>query len=391
MHWVVLWALMGRNVIVARKQQNQLRRSVFAEVTKAIDNLSLAQYFTINKTDLTILSRATQGAIIFVGVDDNSKLKSLTAPQNGGVLDTLVLEEADAFTEDDFDQLRTRMRGISKFKKKSIMIFNPVSKLKMKWVWDRFFEAVKWDDEVDNEYDSKDLYIKRCTYDMNRFLGQDEITAMESLQTRNPRFWRVFGQGKFGIAGKMVFDGNFRLQDFSISDIRSTRGFTEHHGVDFGFIHKSTLVSSMYDEKNHKIYVYAEIGVREKTKTEFSDIIKTHCTHKDIRNPLLWCDSAEPASIKELKQQGLRTTNAKKGPDSVRRSYDFMQSQEIIIHPSCKQLFAEMETLTYKKRNGEYTEEIDDSSGDDLIAGLRYGYSQMYMNRGAVVSTQLKY
>ena len=390
-HWIVLWAMVGRNIIVARKQQNQLRRSVFSEITKAISNLELDAYFIINKTDLTVLCKVSCGSILFVGVDDNSKLKSITAPQVGGVLDTLVMEEADAFTAEDFDQLRTRMRGISKHRKKTIMIFNPVSKLKMKWVWDRFFEPIDWQDDFDNYYEDDNIFIKRYNYLDNKFLGKDEKDAIESLKTRNPRFYRVFGEGKFGVTGKMVFDNNYKYEDFDIQSKLNDRSLTMHVGVDYGFVHKNAMVVSMYDQKNHKIYVCAEIGVRDKTKSEFANIIKRKLETYNLQ-PTIQADSAEPASTKELCQHGLRVISAKKGPDSLMRSLDFLQSQEIIIHPSCTQLYSEMETLTYKKaNNGEYDEKVDDSAGDDLISALRYGYSHLYMARSGATGAHLKF
>ena len=393
MHWVVLWALNGRNIIVARKHQNQLRRTVFSEITKAISNLELDKYFEINKTNLTITSNIGCGAIVFVGVDDNSKLKSLTAPTLGGTLDTLVMEESDAFTEDDFDQLRTRMRGISKFPKKTLMIFNPVSKLRMQWVWDRFFEPADWDDEVDEVYEDDTLYIKRCSYTMNKFLDSFEKANIEDARLRNPRFYRVYGLGRFGMTGKMVFDGNFKHEDFNIHEMMRKRNLTLHIGGDFGYIHKSAVVFSMYDRINRKIYVFGEIGVRGKTKTQLADIVKAKIHALGVNpNQVIYFDSAEPASIKELQMNRISATAAKKGPDSLRRSIDFIQSNEIIIHPSCPQLYSEMETLTYKKSaNGEYDERIDDSSGDDLIAALRYGYSNDYMVTGGVFGAKVKY
>ncbi len=377
--------------MVARKQSNQLRRSVFSEISKAIDNLELRAYFTINKTDLTILCKVSCGAIVFVGVDDNSKLKSITAPQAGGVFDTLVMEEADAFSEEDFDQLRTRMRGISKHRKKTILIFNPVSKVKMRWQYERFFEPIGWDDEVSTCYEDETIFIRRYTYHENKFLGQDEKTAIESLRTRNPRFYRIFAEGKFGVSGKMVFEGNYRIEDFDIAYIRSLRDCEEVVGCDFGFIHKSAVVFASYNSKLNIIYIWGEIGVREKTKVELAKLIKAKIAQLGVYNALIRCDSAEPASIRELQQQGLRATQANKGPDSVRRGVDFIQSQEIIIHPSCPQIYDEFTSLTYKKDVQGYTEVIDDSTGDDLIASLRYAVSHITSNTGQFADVQVKY
>lgn len=390
MHFAVLWALEGRNVIIARKQQNQIRRSVFSEIKKAITNLKLNDYFKINLTDMNILSRVGFGSIVFVGVDDVDKLRSMTTP-TGGSFDTVIMEEASDFTEQDVDQLVTRCRGISKFKKKLLMVFNPVSKLRMKWQWDRYFEGV-WNDETDERYETDDLFICRYNYTGNKFLSSDEIYRLEDLRIRNPKFFRVYGLGKFGITGKKIFDNNYRYEDFNINEMKSMRHLQIMFGGDFGFIHKNALVMSLYDSARHKIYVFGEIGVREKTKVEFARIIKDKLSTMEVYNPLIRFDSAEPASIREMANQGLRVTQANKGQDSLRRGIDFINSNEIIIHPTCTQLFEELESLSYKKdSNGSYTEDVDDSTGDDLIASLRYAYSHIFMGTGGFQQSAVQY
>jgi phage terminase large subunit len=189
-----------------------------------------------------------------------------------------------------------------------------------------------------------------------------------------------------------VFEGNFKLEQFDIATIRSTRGYQECMGADFGYNHKNAMVFSTYDADKHRIYVWGEIGVREKTKVEFSNIIKEKCKDLGVNNPLIRFDSAEPASIREMQQQNIRAVQAHKGPDSLRKGVDFIQSNEIIIHPSCTQLYDETNALTYKKdKMGYFTEDIDDSTGDDLVASLRYAYSHIFMATGQFKQSSVRY
>jgi phage terminase large subunit len=384
-----LWAMQGRNILIVRKHANQLRKSVVPEVMKAISRMGLSEYFSFNKTDLILICKASGGSIMFLGADDPERMKSITSPVKGGI-DCAILEEADVFSEEDVDTINSRLRGGSDFKKKLIMIFNPVSKIRSKWLIDRYF--YKWDDESDEVYADEHVHIQRFNYYDNKFLTEDDVAKIESWRTRNPRFFRVYGLGRFGVSGRLVFENNFRIEDFDIINTRNLRALQEQTGADFGFNHPNAMVFTSYDPNLHKIYVWGEIRVREKTKVEFARIIKEKMLQLNVYNPVIRCDSAEPASIRELQQQGLRAIQANKGQDSLRRGLDFLQSNEIIIHPTCNQLFDEMSSLTYKKdKFGSYTEDVDDSTGDDLIASLRYAYSHIFMGTGTFKQSAVRY
>ncbi len=377
MMMAVFWALQGRTVLIARKEQSQLRRSVWAEVKKAMTRLKLERFFELQISQFQMLSKIGKGAIMFTGVDDPDKLKSITAPM-ATAIDTVILEEADSFTEEDFDQLRIRCRGYSKFPKRAIVIFNPVSIAKMKWLYDRYFRANGWDDETDMVFENEEVYIQRCVYGDNEYLTPDDIEKMERLKDQNPRKYRVYGEGRFGASGKVVFDPNkYWVEDFDIGE-KMSQGYLLRIGGDFGYVHASTMVISLWDKRNSTIYIIGLVYEYEQTKEKLAKLCKDKLVELGYSlNTKVLFDSAEPASIRTLQDNGLRgAVKAKKGQGSVTRQVDLLQSQTIIIHPDCKEIQWEMESLNFKKNaDGTYNEELDDSNGDDGIAGLRYAYS----------------
>jgi len=376
MHYAALWAMQGRTIVIARKVARHIKKSVYSEVSKAMRRMGFSKAFTDNKTEMTFVSKRGNGAIIFVGADDPNKLKSITAPK-GDAIDCIIMEEADQFTSEDFDVLVSRMRGQCAFKKKVILIFNPVSKLS--WIFKRLFEPIGWDDEVDMEYQDEHIHIKRCIYSDNSHLAPEEVDRIERLKTVNPMFYRVYGLGKFGVVGARVFSA-YEVKPFAIDRTKPVKV-----GVDFGYSHKSAAVYSYRDPILKIIYVFAELGVRGKTRSEFAKMIKDKHELLGVGNPTMECDSAEPASIKELKVAGLSAVPAKKGPDSLLKSYDFIKDHIVVIHPSCTQLTSEFDTMVYQKdgATGEYKEEPV-NVGDDLVAALRYSYSSEYMRQGTV-------
>lgn len=67
-----------RNNLIVRNVQNTIRRSTLNEITKAINSFKLADYFKVNKTDLTITCTLNNKQILFAGLDDPEKIKSIT-------------------------------------------------------------------------------------------------------------------------------------------------------------------------------------------------------------------------------------------------------------------------------------------------------------------------
>ena len=72
----------GYNYLICRNVGNTIKKSVFNEIWKAICNMQLAMFYDRNKTELTITNRRNDKQILFSGLDDEEKLKSIT-PING--------------------------------------------------------------------------------------------------------------------------------------------------------------------------------------------------------------------------------------------------------------------------------------------------------------------
>ena len=98
----------GRNYLVVRKVGNTLRRSVFNEIIKYINEWGLARLFTVNKTEMAITCENGY-QILFAGLDDVERLKSMTPAR--GVITDIWVEEATEVDPGDLKQLNKRLRG----------------------------------------------------------------------------------------------------------------------------------------------------------------------------------------------------------------------------------------------------------------------------------------
>ena len=170
---IVMDTLDGRNTLVLRNVARTIRGSCCNEVTKAIASSGMAQYFTVSKTEMLITCSLHGSQILFAGLDDVEKIKSIT-PANG-VLTDIWIEEATETSYDDYKQLEKRLRGESRHPKRITMSFNPV--YKEHWIFRQFFG--NWQDGA-SEYHDDGMSILKTTYLDNRFLTQDDRDALEN-------------------------------------------------------------------------------------------------------------------------------------------------------------------------------------------------------------------
>ena len=122
------------NILVVRAVAATNRDSTYALFRQVISKWGLSELFSCKDSDLRI-SCANGNSVIFKGLDDTEKLKSITFPK--GELTDIWIEEASEILEEDFNQLDVRLRGKGAHKQ-MVLTFNPVSVLH--WLKLRFFD-----------------------------------------------------------------------------------------------------------------------------------------------------------------------------------------------------------------------------------------------------------
>lgn len=178
------------NLIIARKASVSNGKSTFPLMKQVINNWNIRKYFDINNSQMRIKCLLTGNEVIFVGLDDEEKIKSITF-ENGEVTDVWV-EEATECTEKDINQLIIRQRG-GKSKKQLTMSFNPTSV--NHWIKKKFV-------------DTKRATLCHSTYKDNKFLTDEDRETLESFKDTDPYYYDVYTCGKWGVLGKTFFDSN---------------------------------------------------------------------------------------------------------------------------------------------------------------------------------------
>ena len=217
-------ALRGRNSLVLRNVARTIRGSCWNEVVKAISTLppTLRDCFNISKSEMLITASNNGAQILFAGLDDVEKIKSIT-PANG-VLTDIWIEEATETSYDDLKQLEKRLRGESRHPKRITLSFNPI--YREHWLFREFFGG--WVDGA-TEYHGDGLSILKTTFRDNRFLTEDDRLALENEQDEYYR--EVYSLGNWGVLGDVIFR-NWRTEDLSEMEKTADKLYL---GLDFGF------------------------------------------------------------------------------------------------------------------------------------------------------------
>lgn len=350
----------GRNILICRQVGRTLRGSVIQEITKVIRKWGLSHLFAINKTDGTITCVANGYQIVFAGLDDIEKLKSITPSK--GVFTDVRIEEATEVEKDSIKQLLKRQRGgDNKTAKRLIMSFNPI--VQSHWIYQEYFSGIGWTDDQ-KEYKSDQLSILKTTYKDNKFLTDEDVQGLENETDKY--YYNVYTLGNWGVLGNVIFT-NWSVED--LSGLRS-QFTTRRYGLDFGFSSDpAAMPCTHYDRMRKTIYIFDELYERGLTNDILSIEVK-----KLSENDLVTCDSAEPKSIAELKRYGIKAQPAVKGKDSVLFGIQWLQQQKIVIDARCVNTKNEFQQYKWKEDNMGNATRSPVEINNHIIDALRYAY-----------------
>lgn len=349
----------GVNWLCCRNVGNTIKRSVFNEITKSISSMGLKKQFAINKSDMIITCKRNEKQILFCGLDDPEKVKSIT-PANG-VLERIFIEEATEIKRDAYLQLKKRLRGRSANSKHIIMAFNPI--LKSHWIYKGFFGG--WQDDK-TVYEDDKLLIVKTTYKDNMFLTAEDRALLED--ETDPYFYNVYTLGNWGVLGNVIFK-NWRVED--LSELIPT--FDKIYcGIDFGYSSDpNALIKLHIDKARKRIYVFDEWYQAGMSDDELVRVCKSFFGRQYVA-----CDSAEPKTIDYLAMNGVNAYGVIKGADSINRGIRWLQGYEIIIHITCQNFKNEMEQYHWQedKYGNAMAKPVD--LNNHLIDACRYACEQ---------------
>ena len=363
----------GYNYLICRNVGNTIKKSVFNEIWKAICNMQLAMFYSVNKSELIITNKKNNKQILFSGLDDEEKLKSITPAD--GVLERIWIEEATEIKRSAYLQLKKRLRGRTDKHKGIIISFNPV--LKSHWIYKEFFLGC-WD-EGKNVYKNDRKLILKTTYKDNQFLTADDIYELE--HETDEYFYNVYTLGNWGILGNVIFK-NWTTAD--LSSLSSSFDSIDN-GLDFGFTNPNALVRVHVSEKSKTIYVFDTMGKRGQT---YDSLI--HDIKQRVGNQVVTCDNEDSRGVYMLQQGGIRAVPAKKGADSVLNGIIWLQGYKIVIDVKQQEFINEIQQYHWQEDKDGNVIEKPVKKNDHFMDALRYAVEWRILQSAAQSTSRLR-
>ena len=353
-----------KHCVIFRKTANTLRDSVYSQMQFAITSLGLDKYFTYTVSPMKITFIKTGQTIIFRGVDDKMKLKSLKAPF--GYFGISWLEECDTFSgmEEIRSILQSSMRGGSKFW--CFMSYNPpqsVSNFMNKE------SLIQRDDRIVHSSDYRTV--------PREWLGEQFFHEAEHLKEIN---YHAYEHEYLGIPngnGGNVFE---YLEIRTITDEEIIQMDRIYSGVDWGFFPDPfAYIRLAYDHARETIYLLDELYVNKWSNAKTGQwIIDKGYTDYEIT-----CDSAEPKSINDYRDMGIPARGAIKGAGSIEYSFKWLQVRKIVIDPMrTPNAYKEFVNYEYERdKDGNVISGYPDE-GNHLVDAVRYSLEKFWSRRG---------
>jgi phage terminase large subunit len=350
------------NAVVLRKVKDNLKESVFEQIVWAIDILGVNHLWNIPEAKLVLTYLPTGQQIRFRGADKPKKIKSMKFSK--GYCKFLWYEEVDEFN--GMEEIRminqSLMRGGEKFT--VFYSYNP-PKSANNWV----------NAEVQLTRDDRLFHHSNYLTVPREWLGEQFIVEAEHLKEVKPIAYEHEYLGEVTGTGGEVFD-NVKCRRITDEEISSFYNITR--GLDFGYAIDALAYNVVhYDRKKKRLYVFHELYKVGLSNHEAYQHIKG----ENKANEMVIADSAEPKSINELRQYGLKIRGVKKGPDSIKYGIQFLQSLEAIIIDDTRCPETAREFLTYeldKDANGNFKAGYPDRN-NHAIDSIRYALNDEAM------------
>jgi phage terminase large subunit len=316
-------------ILVIRKVARTLRLSVFALIREIIGDWGIADHFDVNKTDMMIRFRDNGNEIIFAGLDDPEKIKSIQG------ITSIWIEEATELAREDFMQLNIRLRGITETYKQIILSFNPINQLH--WIYNYFFTNP-------DKHIRENTDILKTTYRDNTKLDIEYAGILEGLAGQDENYYNIYAKGEWGQLAELIY------KPFPII-LQYPEFFDERiYGLDFGFNVATALTELGIKDGGY----YTDEVIYQKGLTN-SDLIELMGELGISKTAPIYADAAEPQRIEEIFRAGYLIYPADK---SVKDGIDHVKRRRIFSKASNVNINKEVQGYSYKKdKDGNILEE----------------------------------
>ena len=330
--WLVLHLLQNPNktLSIVRKTLPALKGSVLRDLKEILEQLNQYEPNRWKKQDGYY--EFPNGSVIeWFSTDEEQKLR-------GRKREMLFVNEANEITRDEYIQLAIRTTG------QIIMDYNPSD------IDSYIYELIETEEDV---------FFHKSTYKDNPFLSDEIIKEIESLKEKDTNLWRVFGLGERGVSTTNVFN------TFNITDEFPIDGGKVIRALDFGYNDPTALIEVRVIEDS--IYIRELLYLRGLTSDDLVYKIEGLGIEKTDD---LWCDSARPEIIEDLKRKRINAKPVKK--HTILHGIDLIKRHKVYIHEDSTNIIDEFNSYKWKTNKDGKTLDVPEDDNNHGIDAVRY-------------------
>ena len=329
--WLVIHLLQTPNktLSIVRKTLPALKGSVLQDLKEILEKVALYEPSRWKKQE-GYYTLPNNSVIEWFSTDEEQKLR-------GRKRDMLFINEANEITRDEYVQLAIRTTETI------IMDYNPSD------LYSYIYDLIETEDDV---------FFHKSTYKENPFLTKEIIKEIESLQDKDENLWRVFGLGERGIATNSVF-----TKYYEIDEIPQTKNI--FRGLDWGYNDPTAFIEVRKIDDN----IYVKELLYERGLTANDIIYKIQQLNIDPTDDI-WCDSARPEIIEDLKRARINAKPVKK--NTILHGIDLIKRHKVYIDKNSTNILDEFKNYKWKKnKDGNILDTPEDKYNHGIDA-IRY-------------------
>ena len=318
----------NKTLSIVRKTLPSLKNSVLKDLIQVLEMFEMYDPSKLHKQEGYY--ELGSNIINWMSVDEPQKIRGVKR-------DYLYCNESNELKIEDWNQLIFRTTD------KIICDLNP-SELSS-WVYDL--------------QDRDDCYYFKTTWRDNPFVDKNIIKELESLKEKDENLWRIYNMGEKGLATQLVFTKYNTIEH--IPEGLKLLG----RGMDFGYNSPTALVEVYKDEDN--LYFKELLYVKGMTIPDI--LYRMEQMGMDKTEPI-WCDSASPQNIEEMKRNRWNTKPVNK--KSILHGIDLIKRHHIFIEASSKNILNEFGSYQFREDKDGNLLDTPEDANNHIIDSIRY-------------------
>lgn len=375
----------NHRILFTRQTMASTDRSITAALDNRLEILGMEQDFIFANNDYK--TKHNKGLISITGQKtsvgtETAKLKSLED------YSIFITEEGEELTDyEDWKKTKRSMRA-KDVQCLSIIVFNPPAK--SHWFYDQFYKNVPdgfngiignimyiHTDYRDNGQENMaphnwiEYEELRLNYEYYLSIDPEQRPNLDRKITKDYKNYKHSILGHFSpVADGVVFEENV---SFGKYPEEKHEDLIESMGLDFGYSDYMALVKTKVDFKNKRIYAKQLLYKTHLTPSILVHNLEVLQIDKEME---MWCDSADPMSWQNLRENNFEAYPVDKSILTVVNSIKLMLEFDIILDENSPDLIECFGNYSWSKTKLD----VPNHKWSDIVDATRYSFIMTYFN-----------